>query len=910
MAEPTKKPAGAVPVVTPTGKVGYLPPELAADAGAQGVRGATDRELRTEQLKANEAATDEALRAKFEGAGLMAGIEGTLGPELAGAARGATLGLSDPAILGAAEALGGPGAREAVRQRLLDYQAYAPVRSFTSELGGAIGASALTEGGAAPEAAGGLLARGARVLGRGAAEGAVYGAGGAVSESALKDERLTGEALVGGAAHGALGGMLISGALHGAGELVSGLRGPRGTAAAYDAIAGRTFGEAAPGIGRDMAAVEGAMQKAETRAHMPEAQGPFRTPGEATKASVFDAPAEAAIKVGTKGDEGKAGQLREFWTHRKEIADGADRIEAHTRDVTKSITEQQAAGRVTDMATFGDAKVNHMEKLVAPSRFGEQSSVVRSWMQDAQERLASMVGDPNSGLSTAAVKRFDGHMQRLTAAMESGDGHKLFTAADNFKRFLGKEAEFGRSPFGKSEAARAFEDLYQGEGGLMRVLEHEAWGKAGDAQRAVNAATTQWLGMGKRFRSSFTTEHGSTMGAPDYVGNSQAVSSFMGRLTKAANDLDAQAFRDAVQARRAFLDATEKSYDHGTAAKNAITKERAALDKMEKAFDQATKETSLINQFQRMQEAEQSQRIGGALGLLTDTLSKPATTLQRLAQLEAHTQSVLKKLGGDTSSLVGGGKGATMMAAPAGLPAPKGKGQGFFSTLLDKTPNPGGAVGGVAESKRSQYQRRAEALAALQANPAQVADRLGRSLDPFALSAPKATATATATALAGLQFLSSKLPPSRQDPYSLQPQLQPRTRASDAEISQFMRYTAAIDDPLIVLREAKSGTLTRDHVEAVKAVYPRLYDQMRTEVMQHLIDSKSPLPYGKRIQLGILLDIPTDKTLSPDFLTAIQATYTSAEKAGAESPPPTLSRPIEVAGSQQTAMQQAVERAQ
>ena len=44
MAEPAKKdPKAPIPVVTPTGKVGYLPPELAADAGSQGLRGASDR---------------------------------------------------------------------------------------------------------------------------------------------------------------------------------------------------------------------------------------------------------------------------------------------------------------------------------------------------------------------------------------------------------------------------------------------------------------------------------------------------------------------------------------------------------------------------------------------------------------------------------------------------------------------------------------------------------------------------------------------------------------------------------------------------------------------------------------------------------------------------------------------------
>jgi hypothetical protein len=161
----------------------------------------------------------------------------------------------------------------------------------------------------------------------------------------------------------------------------------------------------------------------------------------------------------------------------------------------------------------------------------------------------------------------------------------------------------------------------------------------------------------------------------------------------------------------------------------------------------------------------------------------------------------------------------------------------------------------------------------------------------------------------GVQYLATKLPPSKADPYALQPQFDDKDRMSDAEKSAFLRSAEAVANPTMVLEEAKKGTLTRDHVEAVKAVYPALYEEMRVQVMQSLIDGKQKLSYSRRIQLGILLDIPTDKTLSPDFVSAIQGTY--AQGAGdAESPPPPPARPLNVAGSVQTATQSAVESAE
>jgi hypothetical protein len=110
----------------------------------------------------------------------------------------------------------------------------------------------------------------------------------------------------------------------------------------------------------------------------------------------------------------------------------------------------------------------------------------------------------------------------------------------------------------------------------------------------------------------------------------------------------------------------------------------------------------------------------------------------------------------------------------------------------------------------------------------------------------------------------------------------------------------------MVLDAALSGRLTPDHVEAVKTVYPKLYEQMRTSIFEGLTEAKSPLPYGRRIQLGILLDLPTDQTLAPDFVSAIQATYSASEKAGQEPPTPQLAS-LDVASSLETATQSAGE---
>jgi hypothetical protein len=189
-------------------------------------------------------------------------------------------------------------------------------------------------------------------------------------------------------------------------------------------------------------------------------------------------------------------------------------------------------------------------------------------------------------------------------------------------------------------------------------------------------------------------------------------------------------------------------------------------------------------------------------------------------------------------------------------------------------------------------------------NPMAVTAKVAAALGPEAGRSPKLAAAATQMMLGDIAFLQSKIPPPRQDPFTLQPHLQPKTRASDGEKVDFMRYAEALDDPLVMLKRAKNGTLTPATVEAVKERRPLLYDEMRQEVMRSLVDSKSQLPYGRRIALGILLDLPTDASLAPDFVQALQATYAAPDSAAEEPPSPQLSR-LDVASTLMTGTQSA-----
>jgi hypothetical protein len=834
---------------------------------------------------------------------------------VAGGARGASLGLSDYL----ASEFGG-------REYLNEVKEAFPVASTVGEAGGMLGLAAATGGaGAAAEGAtaarlgGGLLARVGAAGARGFAEGAIQGVGSAISESSLKNTDLTGQALIAAGLTGGGVGLGLGAGLSALGAGIGKLRAPKAvapTAQAYETLAAGAYRTPAPGVGQALreeveAGAAGKATKGAARTSIEETAPSVEVNiGPAKQRTVFDQGADAIAANPLVRAEEKAG-LKSVWERRDAVLRNEEEtIQKATRGFAKSLDDELAASRRVDMQSFGDAKSSQMEKLLDKAKFAEQMDESIGFVTRANEVVSTWRNDVTSGLGPSAIKEWDGYIRKMAASESSG---ALHTTMDNMKRWLGRQAQFGKGPYGLSVAAREMDALYQGEGGLMRLLESDVWGSsAAKAQREINAATSAYMAEGDILRRKFTTQYGSEAGRPLYRADPAALSSHFNKLTDVAADLESEGVRNYISARERMLDAMGKNYSFDASTTKALGEAKKSLANMRGTYEASVNDAALTNQVKKALESERARSIGGLAGAVLDTATKPYTTMQRLASLEQQTQNVVVKITGGTRKLVAEAEPAAAAVGKPTLSAPRRTGPGFFSQLLDSAkPASDVAKTGatmVAGRAASDYERRAEQLNRLKSDPAGIADRVGGALGPNSTAAPKATAVATATAIRGIEFLAEKMPPGRTDPYSAQPMLE-RPRISDAEASKFRRFLAAADDPTIVLDEAAKGTLTREHVEAVKAIYPALYEEMQVQVMESLATSRKKLSYSRRIQLGILLDIPTDKTLSPDFVSAIQGTY--AQGAGdAESPPPPPARPINVAGSLQTATQSAVESAE
>lgn len=123
----------------------------------------------------------------------------------------------------------------------------------------------------------------------------------------------------------------------------------------------------------------------------------------------------------------------------------------------------------------------------------------------------------------------------------------------------------------------------------------------------------------------------------------------------------------------------------------------------------------------------------------------------------------------------------------------------------------------------------------------------------------------------GMAFLATKLPPGQESPSPFYKAPPPGAES----VARFARYVKAVKDPLTVLDSMNNGTISSEEVEALKAVYPRLYDQVKETISSEVIARKEtkPIPEAKAVQLGVLFGIPTIPLLEPGAYQIIQASY-------------------------------------
>jgi len=113
------------------------------------------------------------------------------------------------------------------------------------------------------------------------------------------------------------------------------------------------------------------------------------------------------------------------------------------------------------------------------------------------------------------------------------------------------------------------------------------------------------------------------------------------------------------------------------------------------------------------------------------------------------------------------------------------------------------------------------------------------------------------------------------------------------QVESFLRRVQALNDPLSVAEAIANGEVSLEAIDALKVRRPEMYQELRTDIIEATTQRDKPLPFSRRVTLGVAFEFPADRSLDHGFRVRIQQDYQARAKAVQEKapPPPPQGRP-------------------
>jgi len=860
---------------------------------------------------------------------------------------GEVAGMLAPALLTGGESAGlslaARGARVATAPARLVFAGAEGVGNLATR--GAVGLGA---------AEGGLAARFAGSAARGAVEGAVFGAGNEISKESLAGTPLNVDKIVASAAHTALVGSALSGGLTLAGAGFSRLTAgkaadgiERAAAREAGAVDGAVVreGESAFAAAEARAVASGATPEAAAAAGAAAKQGVMSTALAKVNAAGMEGAAAAGAERGeSMGEkavrwfEGASGEARSGKDLGSKAAQLSDEFAVKTlgapRQKMRALYEQgdEAFARVAKMMReevpelagrpLGSLNKEEIARVTEglKSKYGTAIDDVITRAETAnggkleigiqdltksirRDLLEPLTKDPSAaaqeGWLTNWVERLEGRgeaigwreMRDLRSSLDKriNWGQRTQNEGLELMKDLRGHIERRLIDAGEEAAQKAGGSFAKDYAAAKSGYSASAWATSAAEEADVRLLTNRGFGFSEQVGGAAFGNMGATAGAAlagpvggiiggglGYLGGAYVNHQIRQFGAGIASDLLAKAATDRV-----LLETVAKASERiRVATKDAIRKTGDKVDDF--ANGAAAKGARFEGEVVDVAEKGAAREAGAAA-----------------EKVEAKAAAAEKRSG------KGGAKAAeeTATATPPAEDKPS-KLRGVLGAVGEggKRAVPGAAsVAGEAkrESERRQanleerYRRERRRVAELVSNP----KRIEAQTAALAAGRPDLAAGVRAKLLEHAKWLQSQAPKNPASSNSLTPQLADTTPA-DTQMSAWLRKVDAVADPMRVIDDFGQGHATREGLNVLRERFPDLHAEIVTQIQENLASAKTPVPYEKRLQLGIMTGVPTDPTLDPSFMRAAQATF--AEQPN-NTPPPPSRRPPNLASAWGTA---------
>jgi hypothetical protein len=847
-------------LVNPNGQLVQVDPGEAQAKVASGLYA----DAHPDQIKAydsvEQSRVDALRQSELQSAGNIAktGLEGLLeGVASPLIAAGKLAGLGN-VVDRAAEAFTSPEAIARVNQEMAARREANPITSGVSRFVGQMASLAplglgSAGAGAVERAGGGKLLQ--AVLGQGM-EGAAFGA----SDAAL-DPNSDAQHVLAAGGLGALLGAGTGAALHGAASGLARVFGKGETD-----IASRALADAQSSIERDAAQAE-TTQK-----------GKLAQFWDTVTGRVTGAPKSLLEDVGPTGvrraEAIKAAEHYDQWADQqalkmqKLVNESSESLE----DVTRVVSDHHLKeSTIRDMA--GSEWDNDLRKRTA---MGVMYYTDRSY-REAISGLADT--ETLSAATQRQLSVLESQMAKTSTAMtERNDSASRFIMLDDMKRRMQKTVLQMRTDAQRSTNLDSFEkdNLLLAASKVEKVQEElrqslmspKIWGdKVAGAQREINevweeGAIDALNGFGHHFQR-WTGQMDYDTGRRVYEADPARLLSSLKSLGTANGAIAERSFDQYLYHIDKLVERIGDRYELPATGESAVARARERFAQLSEMYKEAKTRTELANKFRELETYNAGGLMGHSAPIAGAVLGHGpgfvAGSLLKAAASPADTARMLQGVSGAARKL-----NASNMVDSLGSWIRSGAEN--TEGLVRKVPGTSAVTGAAVHLFRGKYASDDEATQArtralLQADPSQLGEHLPGVDDSTMFAAGGVASQA-------LTYLRAQLPPYLSGPDLLNPNK--RLSLSLPEQMKFARVWGTVADPSTAVKDLKSGRLTPAQVDALQAVYPSIYNDMRNETLKSIgmADAAGKaIPIQVRSQLDLLLKLngAGQRTLSDGF---------------------------------------------
>jgi len=465
-------------------------------------------------------------------------------------------------------------------------------------------------------------------------------------------------------------------------------------------------------------------------------------------------------------------------------------------------------------------------------------------------------------------------------------GARIFVELDQMKRALGANSKAGK--YLGDDAAAFFRERYKA---LAATLEDEArWGaEAAGYQKQLNRVYHDWLNGEGTFNKHFMGQGIDTAAFSDWnknpLGLQKSAADYLNLMGKAGSEQEQALVITQLQRDRKFAQFMLDKYELPPEQRSALQKALSGTYRVEKALAEG-------KDFMRIYRAAEAltggrrrwiefpilgAMAGGLPGALAGQVAmfamNPGEQMRFWAlarRLKEGTLSGMvratERFGGATIPKLKGVGGVDDTLSAASRAGRAGKAT-LFEQLSDK-----------GESEEDSYRRITNAYRDAAADPGKIEGNLQQTMPEWARMQPDLIKEMAGVEQRKAQAIAAALPPG-QDMIDKMLGIEPMP-VSYGQIDDAARLIEAANDPLSALEKMGNGSLTPAEVDIIEQVYPRMIQEMRMTVIE--ASQQGELEWSQKIQMGILLKVPTDISLKPEFIAAMQA---AAQSQGGEEQP-------------------------